>query len=151
LPTPPDRTLGRSLGQLALALLNATLLLSLALAVAGLLLISRLQTFGADTAAAAVAAIGPEVRGRIAGDMDSLRAALDRLGAIETRLVAATETADSAAATELAAIRAELVQLRAQVATLTGGLANLRAAADGGMRAALHRLAAEAERRLATP
>ncbi len=149
--TKSSGSLARTLGQLALALLNATLLLALALAVAGILLVGRVQNFAADAAAKAVTAIGPEVQARVAGDFATLDQALGRIGTIEARLADISVGADSAAAARLDALGTDVQALTAQLAALNDGIADLRRQGDGTLRAALHDLLAEAASALATP
>jgi hypothetical protein len=129
------KTLPRTLGQLALALLNATLLLALAVLVAALVLVSRVQGFATDTARAAATAITPELRARVDSGLDRAAQGLDRLEALQARLAAAS--ADDLDAPQLQALRSEVAALTAQLAELNAGLRDLRASADGGLRAAL--------------
>ncbi len=143
------RTLPRTLGQLALALLNATLLLALALVIAGIVLIGRVQGFAADTAQVAAAALTPGLRARIDAGFDGVTQAMARLDAMEARL--ATATAAGAAAPQLQALRAELATLTGQVALLNANLTELRATAGGGLRDALRAALTEAAHALDTP
>jgi hypothetical protein len=149
MPRAP-RTLPRTLGQLALALLNATLLLALALAIAGIVLIGRVQSFAADTARAAATAIGPDLQLRIDAGLGTVTGALDRLDSLDARLAAAAAAADSLRAQQLQPLRDEVANLTDEVARLNAGLADLRAAADGGLRDTLRRALSEATRSLDT-
>jgi hypothetical protein len=72
----PDRSLGSQLGQMALALVNATLMVAVLLVFGLWLLIGRAQDFATDTARAAAEAVGSEAQGRIAERAASLDEAM---------------------------------------------------------------------------
>jgi hypothetical protein len=141
----PERTLSSRLGQLALALVNATLVLAVLLVFGLWLLLGRAQGFAADTARAAASAIGIDLEAQ----KDQASATLSRLATVEARLTdAATRAAagDSAAQTELAALRGEVRALTEAVGRLDATAAALRdqgsAALAGMLRQALLTLAA---------
>jgi hypothetical protein len=116
-----DRTIGSQLGQLALALVNATLMLAVLLVFGLWLLLGRAQDFATDTARAAAAAIGADLGGAVAGQAASLKATVGRLSTLDDQLrdaAARAGTVDSAAATELAALRGDVQALTEAV----GGL-----------------------------
>jgi hypothetical protein len=135
-----DRTLGSQLGQVALALVNATLML-VVLVVFGLwLLLGRAQDFAADTARAAVGVVGSDLGGKVAERAASLDAALAGLTTLEARMgeaIARAGTTDSPAVTELGALRTDVQALTAAV----GGLAqSVSALGDRPAEAASHAL-----------
>lgn len=145
------RTLRSTLGQLGLALLNATLLLALALVVAGLLLLGRVENAVADTAARAAREIGPEAVRAIADDLGRLSTALDRIDGLEARLAAADVTVDGPALEELRALRRDVATLTAAVTTLRDTVASLKDTTVTGLREALHQLFAQAAAAIAQP
>jgi hypothetical protein len=124
-----DRTLGSQLGQMALALVNATLMLAV-LVVFGLwLLLGRAQDFAADTARAAVGVTGSDLGEKVAERAASLDAALAGLTTLEARVseaIARAGTTDSPAVTELVALRTDVQALTAAVSGLGKGLSALR-------------------------
>lgn len=122
----PNRTLGQTLRQLGLALLNATLLLAVLLVFGTWLLIGRVQHFAADTAEAAATALGADLKDQMAGQTASLGATLDRLSTLDAQLsdaIARAGSGDSAAV-------AQLTGLRSDVQTLTVSLDRLNATAQ---------------------
>ncbi len=147
----PSRTLRKTLGQLALALLNATLLLALAVIVSALMLTDRLQSLAADTAAAAVATIGPDLRERLGQDLATVHQALARLDTLEARITAATTEADSATAAQLVEVRDEIRALTRQVTALNAGLSDLRATSGASVQGAIDTVLAAIVTRLAAP
>jgi cell division protein FtsB len=148
---PVDRTLMHRIGQLALALLNATLLLLVLLAICGIILINRVQSIAADTAEAAAAAYGPELRAMVTDDLAKMQTALTRLETIEFKVANLADMTDTAAAAELRALREEIGILNAQIADLTTDLDELRAAPSQGVRAALHQILSDLADRLSDP
>jgi hypothetical protein len=125
----PTRTLRLQLGQLALALVNATLLLAVLLVVGLWLLLGRAQDFAADTARAAAVAIGEGAGERIADRVATLDDTLERLGTLEGRVdgaIARAGTTDSPAVAELGALRTDVQALTAAVRGLADAAATLR-------------------------
>jgi hypothetical protein len=123
----PQRSFRSQLGQLALALLNATLLLAVLLVFGLWLLIGRAQDFAANTARAAAGAVGSDLSEKVAERAASLDAALANLTTLDTRVgdaIARAGTADGPAVAELAALRTDVQALTATV----GGLAESTAA-----------------------
>ncbi|MBE2275737.1 MAG: hypothetical protein IAE87_05510 [Rhodobacteraceae bacterium] len=117
-----DATLRSRLRALGLALLNATLLLAVALVFGSVLLIARVQSLAADVTAAVQAGIGPAARAALAAELPELTAAAARLQGVQDRIDAAllrVGTADSAAAAELAGLRRDVQMLAGQVADLS--------------------------------
>jgi hypothetical protein len=124
-----QRSLGSQLGQLALALLNATLLLAILLVFGLWLLLGRVQDFAADTARAAVGVAGSDLGEKVAERAASLDAALASLTTLNTRVgdaIARAGTSDGPATTELAALRIDVQALTAAVGGLAEGTAALR-------------------------
>jgi type IV secretory pathway TrbL component len=125
----PQRTLKSRLGQLALALLNATLLLAVLLVFGLWLLIGRVQGFTADTARAAAAAMGEELGAPLGERAASLAATLDSLATLDTRIgaaIAGAGSADSKAVAELGALRSDVQGLTAAVGALNTTATGLR-------------------------
>ena len=121
----PDRTLGSQLGQLALALVNATLLLAVLLVFGLWLLLGRAQDFASDTAEAVAGNLGERMAEQAAG----LDAAIANLATLEDRVTAAIDrlgTAQSPAVTELAALRTDIKTLTATIERLTAAAVALR-------------------------
>jgi hypothetical protein len=118
----PDRTMGSQLGQMALALVNATLMLAVIMIFGLWLLLGRAQDFAADTARAAAGVVGSELGEKVAERAASLDAALANLTTLEARVgdaIARAGRADGPAVTELAALRTDIQALTSAV----GGLA----------------------------
>ena len=139
------RTLGTLLRRLGIALLDATLLLALALAIAAIVLLGRVQNFAADTAAVTRGALGPAVTERLGGDLDRLGEAADRLASIDARLAAlqAAQAAGTAPGEpELAALRDELAGLTARFTALNATLDEIRVLGAGSARALLAQIMA---------
>jgi hypothetical protein len=150
----PERTFGSRLGQLALALVNATLLLAVLLVFGLWLLFGRAQDFAADTARAAAEAVGAEAQGRLAGRAASLDEAMTRLATLDARVteaIARSGTADGPAAAELAGLRTDVQALTAAVAGLTATATALRDAPADAVSAALHQILQDLAARLAPP
>ena len=126
-------TLGRTLRALALALLNATLLLILGIAVALWALAAEVRGIGQDAARAAAEALGPDARA-LRGRLD---AALTRLGTLDDRMVAAAGDAAS-----LSPLHAEVAATREEVAALRAAVERLSATAEAAPAAAATRLRA---------
>jgi hypothetical protein len=125
----PDRTLASQLGQMALALVNATLMLAVLLAFGLWLLLGRMQEFAADTARAAAAAVGDAAGQGIAERAATLDAAMTNLATLEGRVTDAVSragSADSPAVAELAALRTDLQALTAAVGRLADTATALR-------------------------
>ncbi len=121
-----QRRLKSRLGQLALAVLNATLLLAVLLVFGLWLLFGRVQGFATDTARAAAAAMGETLDDRANG----LAATLDSLSTLDTRISAAIAGAgstDRPALAELSALRADVQGLTAAVGALNAAATGLRA------------------------
>jgi hypothetical protein len=123
------------LGQLALALLNATLLLALAVIFAAIVLVTRIENAATDTARAVAAAVTPEFRNRVETGLDRVSQTLARLDGLDAHLAQASATGD--AAPQLQALRDDVAALTIEVAELNTGLHELRASAIGGLRNAL--------------
>jgi hypothetical protein len=147
-----DRTLGSQLGRMALALVNATLMLAVLLVFGLWLLIGRAQDFAADTARAAAGVIGDEAQGRIAERAASMEAAMTRLATLENRVTEAIDrsgTADGPAVAELAGLRADVQALTAAVAGLTATATALRDAPADAIGTALNQILQDLAARLA--
>lgn len=139
----PDRTLASRLGQLALALVNATLLLAVALVFGLWLLVGRVQHFAAETASEAARAIGADVTGQLQGEVAGLATTLDNLATLDQRLSAAIEragTADGPAVTELTGLRGDVQGLAAAVDRLNDTATALRSGAEGSLRDSLQQM-----------
>ena len=133
----PDRTLASRLGQLALALLNATLLLAVLLVFGVWLLIGRIQHFAADTASEAAQALGADVTGQLQGEVAGLATTLDNLSSLDQRLSAVIDkagTSDSPAVTVLTGLRGDVQGLTAAVNRLNDTATALRSGAEGSLR-----------------
>jgi hypothetical protein len=125
----PDRSLGSQLGQMALALLNATLVLAVLLVFGLWLLLGRAQDFATDTARAAVGVVGDDLGERLAERAAALDAALASLATLESRVDAALAragTADGPAVAELGALRRDIQALTASVSRLSEAAVALR-------------------------
>lgn len=136
-------TFAGRLRTLALALLNATLMLAVVLVFGLWLLIGRVQGFAADTAAAAANAIGTDLRERAGAQVTAASGAIERLRGIEARLdtvAARAQGADSAAAAEIAGLRGDVQALTASLDRIGTGLSDLRADGSGSLRAALRQI-----------
>lgn len=135
-----DITFGSRMRDLALALLNATLLLAVLLVFGLWLLIGRVQTLAADTAAAAATAIGSDLKGRLSTEIDGLNAALTRIGGLEGRIgetVTRACSADGAAVAELAALRGEVQVLNGNIAAVRTGIDQITGQTTEAFRAML--------------
>jgi hypothetical protein len=120
-----DRSFASQLGQLALALVNATLMLAVLLVFGLWLLMGRAQDFAVDTARAAAGALEAGLADRVSG----LDAAMSRLATLEDRLdaaIARAGTAEGPAVTELGALRTDLQALTVAVEKLGGAFVALR-------------------------
>ncbi len=136
-------TLKSRLGQLALALLNATLLLAVLLVFGLWLLIGRVQGFATDTAQAAAGAMGEQLDGKLGDRVDSLQATLDSLSTLDTRIgaaIAGAGTADRPALAELTALRTDVQGLTAAVSALNATAAGLRAQPVAAISETLHQI-----------
>jgi hypothetical protein len=125
----PQRSFRSQLGQLALALLNATLLLAVLLVFGLWLLIGRAQDFAADTARAAAGVVGSDLGEQVAERAASLDAALANLTTLDTRVgdaITRAGTADGPAVAELAALRTDVQALTVAVGGLAESTAALR-------------------------
>lgn len=152
----PNRTFGSQLGQFALALVNATLMLAVLLVFGLWLLLGRAQDFAADTARAAAGAIGNEAGGRIAERVATLDKAMTTLATLEVRVNEAIAraatlagTANSPAVAELGALRGEVQALTAAVDGLTKTAASLRDKPADAVGAVLHQILQDLTARLA--
>jgi hypothetical protein len=124
-----QRSFRSQLGQLALALLNATLLLAVLLVFGLWLLIGQAQDFAADTARATAGVVGSDLGEKVAERAASLDAALANLAALDTRVgdaVARAGTSDGPAVAELAALRTDVQALTSAVGELAESTAALR-------------------------
>lgn len=120
-----DRSFASQLGQLALSLVNATLMLAVLLVFGLWLLIGRAQDFAVDTARAAAGELQEGLATRVAG----LEAAMSRLATLEDRLdaaIARAGTAEGPAVAELGALRTDVRALTAAVEKLAGAFVALR-------------------------
>lgn len=125
----PQRSFRSQLGQLALALVNATLMLAVLLVFGLWLLVGRAQDFAADTARKAAGVVGSDLGEKVAERAAGLDAALANLTALETRVGDAIDragTADGPAVTEIAALRTDVQVLTAAVGGLAESAANVR-------------------------
>ncbi|MGJ8544108.1 MAG: hypothetical protein ACSHWZ_01610 [Sulfitobacter sp.] len=94
--------LQKALRQLGLALLNATLMLCLALLIAGFLLLGRMQDLAQGTRAAAAEALAPQT-----ARLERMTAALEGIEAQVTTGAVAPEMQ-----TQLSSLRVEIAQVR---------------------------------------
>jgi len=140
-----DRSFASQLDQLALALVNATLLLAVLLVFGLWLLIGRAQDFAVDTARVAAGQFGEGSAERAAG----LNAAVANLATLEERLnaaIARAGTAEGPAVAEIGALRTDVRALTASVENLAGAVGALRNepadAVSGVLRQILEGLAA---------
>jgi hypothetical protein len=117
----PPRSLRSQIGQLALAFLNATLLLSVLLVFGLWLLIGRAQDFAANTVEAAAGVVGANLGDRMAERAAGLDTALAQIGTLESRV----EAAIARAGTSEGPVVAELVALRTDVKALTTAVSGL--------------------------
>jgi hypothetical protein len=150
----PQRSFRSQLGQLALALLNATLLLAVLLVFSLWLLIGRAQDFAADTAQAAAGVVGSDLGEKVADRAASLDAALANLTTLDTRVgdaVARAGTADGPAVAELAALRTDVQALTAAVGGLAESTAALRDQPADAVSALLHQILQGLATRLGPP
>ncbi|QLQ19129.1 MAG: hypothetical protein HZT43_11315 [Exiguobacterium profundum] len=125
----PDRTLGQTLRQLGLALLNATLLLAVLLVFGAWALIGRVQHFAADTAEAAATALGDDLKDQMTGEVATLGATLESLSTLDARLsdaIARAGSGDGAAVEQLTGLRSDVQALTASVNQLNGTAQALR-------------------------
>lgn len=125
----PDRTLSSRLGQLALALLNATLLLAVLLVFGVWLLVGRLQHFASDTAEAAATALGADLTGQIQEQIGTLNGTVASLSTLDARLGEAIDragTGDSAAVAQLTGLRGDVQDLTAAITRLNDTAVSLR-------------------------
>lgn len=123
----PQRSLRSQLGQLALALLNATLLLVVLLVFGLWLLIGRAQDFAANTVGAAAGVVGADLGEQLAGRAAVLDDAIASIATLEGRIdaaIAKAGTNEGPVLTELGALRTEVQALT----TAVGGLANTASA-----------------------
>jgi hypothetical protein len=116
----PDRSFSSQLGQLALALVNATLMLAVLLVFGLWLLLGRVQDFAADTARSAAGAIGSDLGAGMAERAAGLDATLASLASLDDR------TADGPAVAELGALRVDVRALTASVGMLADAVVALR-------------------------
>lgn len=114
------------LRNLALALLNATLMLAVLLVFGAFLLLGRVQDFAADTMAQTVETVGVDVTDRMAAQAAEVSAVINQIKDVDVRLKASAAAADSATAEEIAGLRAD-------VQGLTGALDGLREEARDGV------------------
>ncbi len=125
----PDRTFGETLRQLALALLNATLLLAVLLVFGTWLLISRVQHFATETAEAAATALGADLKDQMTGEVATLSATLENLSTLDARLsdvIAKAGNGDSAAVAQLTGLRSDVRTLTVSVDQLNSTAHALR-------------------------
>jgi hypothetical protein len=125
----PDRSFSSQLGQLALALVNATLMLAVLLVFGLWLLLGRVQDFAADTARSAAGAIGSDLGARMAERAAGLDATLASLASLDDRLdaaIARVGTAAGPAVAELGALRVDVRALTASVGMLADAVVALR-------------------------
>lgn len=120
------------LRQLALALLNATLLLAVLLVFGAWLLLGRVQHFAIDTAQA----IAPELRGRLESQISETQTALTKLGDLDAALKSRLSAADPATAAQLQALRADVQTLTAKLTELQSQAATLSQTAPAALRGA---------------
>jgi hypothetical protein len=124
-----QRSFRSQLGQLALALVNATLMLAVLLVFGLWLLVGRVQTFAAETAQAAAGAVGSDLGKQLADRAESLDAALAGLATLDTRVgdaIARAGTADGPAVAELAGLRTDVQALTTTVNSLAQSTAAMR-------------------------
>ena len=124
-----QRSFLSQLGQLALALVNATLMLAVLLVFGLWLLLASARDFAADTARTAAGVVGPNLGAQVAKRAASLDTALANLIALEAGVndaIARAGTADGPAVAELAALRTDIQALTTVVGGLAEGTAALR-------------------------
>ena len=121
-------TFASRLRDLALALLNATLMLAVLLVFGAWLLLGRVQDFAAETVGAVAETVGSDLRARLDMQAGRVAEALDRVTTLDDRLVETAEhlrsapgTADQAVAAELAGLRADLRRLNESFAAAETG------------------------------
>jgi hypothetical protein len=134
-----DRSFASQLGQLALALVNATLMLAVLLVFGLWLLMARAQDFAVDTARAAAGALEAGLADRVSG----LDAAMSRLATLEDRLdaaVARAGTAEGPAVAELGALRTDVQALTGAVEKLAGAFVALRTTPADAVSEVLHQI-----------
>lgn len=150
----PDRSLASQLGQMALALVNATLMLAVLLVFGLWLLLGRTQDFAADTARSAAGAIGSDLGERMAERAAGLDAALASLATLDGRLdaaIARVGTADGPAVAELGALRADVRALTTSVGTLADAAVALREAPADAVSEVLRQILQGLSERLGPP
>lgn len=118
-------TFASRLRDLALALLNATLMLAVLLVFGAWLLLGRVQTFTAETVGAVAENVGDDLRTRLESQTTRVSDALervatfdDRLTEVANRVIDAPAAADQAAAAELARLRDDVTTLNATLNAL---------------------------------
>jgi hypothetical protein len=150
----PQRSFRSQLGQLALAVLNATLLLAVLLVFGLWLLIGRAQDFAADTARAAAGVVGSDIGEKVAERAATLDAALANLTTLDTRVgnaIARAGTVDGPAVAELAALRTDVQALTAAVGGLADSTDALRDQPAEAVSALLHQILQSLATRLGPP
>jgi hypothetical protein len=134
-----DRSFASQLGQMALALVNATLMLAVLLVFGLWLLMGRAQDFAVDTARAA----GGELREGLADKVSGLDAAMSRLATLEDRLnaaIARAGTAEGPAVAELGALRTDVQALTVAVEKLAAAFVALRNEPADAVSEVLHQI-----------
>ena len=111
-------TFGTRLRDLALALLNATLMLGVLLVFGAWLLLGRVQDFTAETVSAVAENVGEDLRSRLESQTARASEAIERVATLDERLSAevnrivnAPAAIDQAAAAELAGLRDDVQAL----------------------------------------
>lgn len=112
------------LRDLALALLNATLMLAVLLVFGAWLLLGRVQDFAAETVGAVAETVGGDLRTRLDTQTTRVSDALARVSTLEDRMGDATQRLTTAPAAADPATAQELAQLRDAVQALNGTLAD---------------------------
>ncbi|MEM7073776.1 MAG: hypothetical protein AAGA28_15295 [Pseudomonadota bacterium] len=123
--TDQGPTFGSRLRDLALALLNATLMLAVLLVFGAWLLLGRVQDFAADTVGAVADTVGDDLRTRLETQTTRVSGAIDRVAALDGQLAETAERIASgpqAADATDAAVVADLTDLRAEIGALRAAL-----------------------------
>ena len=150
----PQRTIRSQLGQVVLALVNATLMLVVLLVLGLWLLIGRRQDFAANTAKAAAGVVGSEPGERMAKRAAVLDDALAKIVTMTSRVDTAITSAgssDGPTVAELGALRTDVQALRKAVTRLADTAATLGDQPADAVSSLLHQILQGFATRLADP
>jgi hypothetical protein len=138
-----ETTFPSRLRQLALALLNATLMLAVLLVFGVWLLVGRVQDLATGTVAAAAEKVGTDVQARLVQQARDITDTIENVKGIDGRIdatLAKVQNVDSAAATELKGLRSDVQLLTTTLGGIRTDIAGLRADTAGTLRAAFQQL-----------